>query len=55
LPYSPRSWLPVEVLTWLTGRLAYLLPPWPPGRGGTPPLALEVGLDAVGAVVLDGL
>jgi hypothetical protein len=55
LPYSPRSSLPVEVLTWLTGRLAYLLPPRPPGRGGTPPLALEVRLDAVGAVVLDGL
>ena len=55
MPYSPRSSLPVEVLTWLTGRLAYLLPPRPPGRGGTPPLALEVRLDAVGAVVLDGL
>jgi hypothetical protein len=55
LPYSPRSSLPVEVLTWLTGRLASLLPPRPPGRGGTPPLALEVRLDAVGAVVLDGL
>ena len=55
MPYSPRSSLPVEVLTWLTGRLAYLLPPRPPGRGGAPPLALEVRLDAVGAVVLDGL
>jgi hypothetical protein len=54
-PYSPRSSLPVEVLTWLTGRLAYLLPPRPPGWGGIPPLALEVHLDAVGAVVLDGL
>ena len=55
MPYSPHSSLPVEVLTWLTGRLAYLLPPRPPGRGGTPPLALEVRLDAVAAVLLDGL
>jgi hypothetical protein len=55
LSYCPRSSLPVEVLTWLTGRLAHLLPPRQPGRGGTPPLALEVRLDAVGAVVLDGL
>ena len=55
MPYSPRSSLPVEVLTWLTGRLADLLSPRPPGRGGTPPLALAVRLDAVGAVVLDGL
>jgi hypothetical protein len=30
-------------------------PPRPPGRGGTPPLALEVRLDAVAAVLLDGL
>jgi hypothetical protein len=34
------------------------LPTWPiphPGRGGTPPLALEVRLDAVAAVMSDGL
>ena len=30
-------------------------PPRPPGRGGTPPLAPEVRLDAVAAVLLDGL
>jgi hypothetical protein len=30
-------------------------PTRPPGWGGTPPLSLEVRLDAVGAVVLDGL
>src|SRR6266545_1376101 len=30
-------------------------PAAPPGRGGTPPLALEVRLDTVAAVVLDGL
>src|SRR6266508_693740 len=29
--------------------------PRPPGRGGNPPLCLEVRLDAVAAVVLDGL
>jgi hypothetical protein len=55
LSYCPRSSLPVEVLGWLAGRLAHLTPPRPPGRGGTPPLALEVRLDAVAAVLLDGL
>jgi DDE superfamily endonuclease len=55
LSYCPRSSLPVGVLAWLAGRLAHLSPPRPPGRGGTPPLALEVRLDAVAAVVLDGL
>jgi hypothetical protein len=55
LSYCPRSSLPVEVLGWLAARLAHLLPPRPPGQGGTPPLALEVRLDAVAAVVLDGL
>ena len=55
LSYCPRSSLPVEVLAWLAGRLAHLTPPRPPGRGGTPPLALEVRLDAVAAVLLDGL
>jgi hypothetical protein len=43
------------VLAWLAGRLADLAPPRPPGQGGTRPLALEVRLDAVAAVVLDGL
>src|SRR5215204_94140 len=43
------------VLDWLVGRLAHLLPPRPPGQGGTPPLSLEVRLDAVAAVLLDGL
>jgi hypothetical protein len=55
LSYCPRSSLPVEVLAWLTDRLAHLLPPRPPGQGGNPPLPLEVRLDAVAAVVLDGL
>jgi hypothetical protein len=55
LSYRPRSSLPVEVLTWLVSRLAHLLPPRPPGQGGTPPLSLEARLDAVGAVILDGL
>jgi hypothetical protein len=53
--YCPRSSLPAHVLAWLAGRLAHLLPPRPPGQGGTPPLSLEVRLDAVAAVVLDGL
>jgi DDE superfamily endonuclease len=55
LSYCPRSSLPAEALTWLAGRLADLLPPRPPGRGGNPPLALEIRLDAVAAVLLDGL
>ncbi len=55
MSYCPRSSLPAEVLTYLAGRLAHLLPPRPPGVGGNPPLALEVRLDAVAAVLLDGL
>ena len=53
--YCPRSSLPADVLAWLAGRLRRLLPPRPPGMGGNPPLALEVRLDAVAAVILDGL
>jgi hypothetical protein len=53
--YCPRSSLPAMVLDWLVGRLAHLLPPRPQGQGGTRPLALEVRLDAVAAVLLDGL
>jgi hypothetical protein len=55
LSYGPRSSLPADVLAWLADRLAHLLPPRPPGQGGTPPLSLEVRLDAVAAVLLDGL
>jgi hypothetical protein len=55
LAYCPRSSLPAAVLAWLAGRLADLAPPRPPGQGGNRPLALEVRLDAVAAVVLDGL
>ncbi len=55
LPYCPRSSLAAKVLAWLAGRLAHLVPPRPPGRGGNPSLPLEVRLDAVAAVVLDGL
>jgi hypothetical protein len=43
------------VLAWLATRLAHLLPSRPPDLGGTPPLSLEVRLDAVAAVLLDGL
>jgi hypothetical protein len=43
------------VLAWLASQLAHLLPPRPPGTGGAPPLSLEVRLDAVGSVLLDGL
>ncbi len=55
MSYCPRSSLPAKVLAWLTARLAHLTPPRPPGVGGTPALSLAVRLDAVGAVVLDGL
>jgi hypothetical protein len=55
LSYCPRSSLPADVLAWLAARLAHLLPSRPPGTGGTPPLSLEVRLDAVAAVLLDGL
>jgi DDE superfamily endonuclease len=55
LSYCPRSSLPAHVLAWLADRLAHLTPPRPPSQGGTPPLSLEVRLDAVAAVLLDGL
>jgi hypothetical protein len=55
LSYCPRSSLPAHVLAWLAARLAHLIPPRPSGQGGTPPLWLEVRLDAVAAVLLDGL
>jgi len=55
LAYCPRSSLPATVLAWLASHLAHLTPPRPRGRGGTPPLPLEVRLDAVAAVLLDGL
>src|SRR5512132_1266502 len=55
LSYCPRSSLPAQVLAWLAARLAHLLAPRPPGQGGNPPLPLEVRLDAVAAVALDGL
>ncbi len=55
MAYCPRSSLPAAVLAWLADRLVHLHPARPPGRGGTPPLPLEVRLDAVAAVVLDGL
>ncbi len=55
MAYCPRSSLPANVLVWLAGRLAHLVPPRPPGQGGTRPLCLEVRLDAVAAVILDGL
>jgi len=51
----PRSSLPAHVLAWLADRLAHLHPARRPGQGGTPPLSLEVRLDAVAAVILDGL
>jgi hypothetical protein len=53
--YCPRSSLPAAVLAWLAARLAHLVLPRPPSQGGTPPLSLEVRLDAVAAVLLDGL
>jgi DDE superfamily endonuclease len=55
MAYCPRSSLPANVLAWLAAPLAHLAPPRPPGTGGTRPLRLEVRLDAVGSVLLDGL
>ena len=55
MAYCPRSSLPAKVLAWLASRLAHLTPPRPRAQGGTPPLPLEVRLDAVAAVLLDGL
>jgi hypothetical protein len=55
LSYCPRSSLPTAVLARLAGRLAPLVPLRSPGQSGTPPLPLEVRLDAVAAVILDGL
>ncbi len=55
LSSCPRSSLPAIVLAWLAARPAHLMPPRPPGQGGTPPLPLEARLDAVAAVILDGL
>ena len=55
LSYCPRSSLPLEVLRWLAERLAHLCPARRGGQGDTPPLPLEVRLDALGAVVVDGL
>jgi hypothetical protein len=52
VPYRPRSSLPIQALAWLADRLAHLLPPRPPGQGGTPPLSLQVRLDAVAAVLM---
>jgi hypothetical protein len=43
------------VLGWLTTRLAQLIPPRRPERGRTQPLAMEVRLDAVAAVIGDGV
>lgn len=55
MAYCPRSSLPANALAWLAARLAHLTPPRRPGQGGAPPLPLEVRLDAVAAVLLDGL
>jgi hypothetical protein len=54
LSYRPRSSLSAKVLAWLADRPAHLTPPRAPGLGGNPPLALEVRLNAVGAVILRG-
>jgi DDE superfamily endonuclease len=55
MPYCPRSSLPAQVLLWLANHLAPHLPPRPARPRGRPPLPLEIRLDAVGAVLLDGL
>jgi hypothetical protein len=54
MSYCPRSSLSAAGLAWLVERFSHLRPR-PPGRGGRTPLPLEVRLDAVAAVVLDGL
>jgi hypothetical protein len=53
LSSCPRSSLPAAVLDWLAAHLAHLLPPCLPGWHA--PVSLEVRLDAVAAVILDGL
>src|SRR5919197_2599429 len=55
LAYGPRASLPAGVLAGVAPRLAQLLPSRPSGQGGPPPRSLEVRLDAVAAVLLDGL
>lgn len=55
MSYCPRSSLPAPVLAWLAVRFGALSPPRPPGQAGRPALPLEVRLDAVAAVLLDGL
>jgi hypothetical protein len=55
LSYGPRSSLPAEVLTCLAGRLATCCHRDRQGVGGNLPLALAVRLDAVAAVLLNGL
>jgi DDE superfamily endonuclease len=55
MSYCPRSSLPAQVLAWLADRLIALLPTRPPRQRGRPPLTLQVRLDAVAAVLLDGL
>lgn len=55
MSYCPRSSIPAAVFAWLAEHLADLVPPRPPGVGGSPPLALELRLDAIGLVLYDGL
>src|SRR5918992_2420555 len=54
MSYCPRSSLSAAVLAWLVERLAHLRPR-PRPTGGRAPVPLEVRLDAVAAVILDGL
>ena len=51
----PPAFLAARTGAGLAGRAPHPPTPRPPGQGGTPPLSLEVRLDAVAAVLLDGL
>ena len=51
----PRSSLPAPGRAWRPAPVPYRTPPRRPARGGARPLPLEVRLDAVAAVLLDGL
>lgn len=55
MSYCTRSSLPVEVFDWLVKRLSHFEPQPRPGRGGNPGIPVALRLDALWAVLGDGL